>query len=91
MKTIFYKLIARCLIAIKYSDLSLRDLFVDYEVNEDADKFLIEIANRSSMNKLRVRMTIPRRGVKHSFLETAAVLLENLDSVLDWYKKEEKS
>ena len=49
MKNIFYKLIVRGLIAKKYSDLALRDLFWDYEVNEHADNFLIESFLRTNL------------------------------------------
>ena len=92
MKNIFYKLAVRGLITKKYSDLKLRDLFWDYEVNEHADNFLIEAEDLISSDKLTVRIKIPRGdfGKQRSFLETAAILLENLDAVFDWYTKEEK-
>lgn len=92
MKNIFYKLAVRGLIAKKYSDLVLRDLFWDYEVNEDADKFLVEVEDRNSSDGLAVRIQISRQefGKQHSFLETAAILLKNLDLVFEWYIKEEK-
>lgn len=91
MKNIFYKLITRGLITTKYSDLKLRDLFWDYEVNEHADKFSIEVEGLISSDKLTLLIKIPRTEVKRSFLETAALLLDTLDTVLDWYTKEEKS
>ena len=90
MKNIFYKLIVRGLIAKKYSDLALRDLFWDYEVNEHADNFLIEVEDLISSDKLAVRIKISRQefGKQHSFLETVAILLKNLDTVFEWYTKE---
>lgn len=94
MINIFYKLIVKGLIVIKYSGLALRDLFWGYDVNEHADKFCIEVEDLVSSNKLTVRttITIPRQefGKQRSFLDTAALLLDNLDTVLDWYTKEEK-
>lgn len=90
MINLFYKLVVKGLITTKYSDLTLRDQFWDYDVNEHADKFLIEVENHISQNKLTVRIKIPRSEVKRSFLETVALLLDNLDSVLDWYTKEER-
>lgn len=92
MKNIFYKLAVRGLIAKKYSDLKLRDLFWDYEVNEDADKFLIEFDDPVVSDGLAVRIQISRQelGKQRSFLETAALLLKTLDLVLEWYTKEEK-
>ena len=93
MKNIFYKLVVRGLIVKKYSDLKLRDLFWDYDVNEHADKFCIEVEDLASSDELTVRttITIPRQkfGKQRSFLDTAALLLDNLDTVLDWYTKEE--
>lgn len=95
MKNIFYKLIVRGLIVKKYSGLKLRDLFWDYDVNEHADKFCIEVEDLVSSDKLTVRttITIPRQEFEkqRSFLETAAMLSDNLETVLDWYTKEEKS
>lgn len=91
MKNIFYKLVVKGLITTKYLDLTLRDQFWDYDVNEHADKFLIEVENHISSNKLTLLIKIPRSEVKRSFLETAALLLDTLDTVLDWYTKEEKS
>jgi len=88
MKNMFYKLIVRGLIVKKYSDLALRDLFWDYEVNEHADKFLIEVEDLMSTDKVIVRIKIPRGEVERSFLETAAMLLDNLETALDWYIKE---
>lgn len=94
MKNIFYKLVVMGLIVKKYSDLKLHDLFWDYDVNEHADKFCIEVEDLASSDKLTVRtiITIPRQefGKQHSFLDTAALLLDNLDTVLDWYTKEER-
>ena len=92
MKNIFYKLAVRGLITKKYSCLALRDFFWDYEVNEHADKFLIEVEDRISSDGMSVRIQISRQefGKKHSFLETAAILLKNLDLVFEWYTKEEK-
>lgn len=89
MKDAFYKLIVRGLIVIKYSGLVLRD----FEVNEHADKFLVEVEDRISSDGLTVRIQIPRQelGKQRSFLETAALFLENLDSVFEWYTKEDKS
>lgn len=91
MKNIFYKLAVRGLIAKKYSDLALRYLFWDYEVNEDADKFLVEVEDRSSTDGSAVRIQISRQefGKRHSFLETAAILLKNLDLVFECYTNEE--
>lgn len=90
MKNMLYKLVVRGLIAKKYSDLKLRDLFWDYEVNEHADKFLIEVEDLISTDRVTVRIKIPREEVERSFLETAAMLLDNLETVLDWYTKEER-
>lgn len=94
MKNIFYKLIVRGLIARKYSGLVLRDFFWDYEVNEHADKFCIEVEDLVSSDKLTVRttITIPRQEFEkqRSFLDIAALLLDSLDTVLDWYTKEER-
>lgn len=92
MKNIFYKLIVKGLIVRKYSSLALRDLFWDYEVNEHADKFLIEVENLISSDRMTVRITIPRQefGKQRSFLEIAAMFLKNLDLVFEWYTKEEK-
>lgn len=89
MKNIFYKLIVRGLMVKKYSDLKLRDMFWDYEVNEHADKFLIEVEDLTSTDRVTIRIKIPRSEIERSFLETAFMLLDNLDSVLDWYIKEE--
>ena len=93
MKNMFYKLAVRGLIARKYPSLVLRDLFWDYEVNEHADKFLVEVEDRSSSDGLAVRIQISRQefGKQHSFLETAAILLKNLDLVFEWYTKEDKT
>lgn len=93
MKNIFYKLAVRGLIARKYPGLTLRDFFWDYEVNEHVDKFLIEVEDRSSSDGLSVRIQISRQefGKQHSFLETAAILLKNLDLVFEWYTKEYKT
>ena len=91
MKNIFYKLIVRGLIAKKYSGLALRDLFWDYDVDEHADKFLIELDNLLSSDKCTVRIKIPRGETKCSLFETTFILLDNLESVLDWYTKEDKS
>ena len=91
MKNIFYKLIVRGLIAKKYSGFVLYDLFWDYEVNDHADNFLIEVEDRISSNRIRVRIQIPRGKVKCSFLETASLLLETLEEALDWYTKEDKT
>lgn len=88
MKNMLYKLVVRGLIVKKYSDLALRDLFWDYEVNEHADKFLIEVEDLISSDRIAIRITIPRRKVERSFLETAAMLLDNLETALDWYIKE---
>ena len=90
MKNMFYKLAVRGLIARKYSDLVLRDFFWDYDIDEHADKFLIEVEDLISSDGLAVRIQIPRQvfGKEHSFLETVAMLLENLDSVFEWYTKE---
>ena len=92
MKDIFYKLAVRGLIARKYSGLVLRDLFWDYDVDEHADKFLTEVEDRNSSDGLAVRIQISRQefGKQRSFLETAAMLLKNLDLVFEWYTKEEK-
>ena len=91
MKNIFYKLAVRGLIAKKYSGLALRDLFWDYEVNEHADKFLIEVEDLISSDRMTVHITIPRQelGKQRSFLEIVAMLLKNLDLVFEWYTKEE--
>ena len=91
MKNTFYKLIVRGLITKKYSDLKLRDLFWDYDVNEHADKFLIEVENLISSDRVTIRIKIPRVEVERSFLETAAMLSDNLETVLDWYTKEDKT
>lgn len=91
MKNTFYKLIVRGLITKKYSDLKLRDLFWDYDVNEHADKFLIEVENLISSDRVTIRIKIPRGEVERSFLETAAMLSDNLETVLDWYTKEDKT
>ena len=89
MKNIFYKLAVRGLIAKKYSDLKLCDLFWDYEVNEHADNFLVEVKNLISSDGLAVRIQIPRQefGKQRSFLEITAMLLKNLDLVFEWYTK----
>lgn len=89
MKNIFYKLIVRGLIAKKYSDLKLHDLFWDYDVNEHADKFWIEVEDLISSDKLTLLIKISRSESKRSFLETAALVLDTLDTTLDWYTKEE--
>ena len=89
MKNILYKLIVRGLIVKKYSGLKLRDLFWDYEVNEHADKFLIEVEDLISTDRVTIRIKIPRGEAERSFLETAAMLSDNLETVLDWYTKEE--
>lgn len=91
MINIFYRLVVKGLIVKKYSDLALRDLFWDYDVDEHADKFLIELDDLLSSKKLNVRIKIPRREVKRSLLETMFILLDNLESILDWYTKEDKS
>ena len=89
MKNIFYKLVVRGLIARKYSDLALRDLFWDYDVDEHADNFLVEVENLISSDRLTVRIQIPRQefGKQRSFLEITAMLLKNLDLVFEWYTK----
>ena len=89
MKNAFYKLVVRGLIAKKYSGLKLRDMFWDYEVNEHADKFLIEVENLTSADRVTIRIKIPRLEIERSFLETTFMLLDNLETVLDWYTKEE--
>lgn len=91
MKNIFYKLAVMGLIAKKYPDLALRDFFWDYDIDEHADKFLTEVEGRSFSDGLAVRIQISRQefGKQHSFLETAAILLKNLDLVFEWYTKEE--
>lgn len=89
MKNIFYKLIVRGLIVIKYSGFAFHDLFWDYEVNEHTDNFLIEVDDLISSNRITVRIQIPRGEVERSFLETATLLLETLEEALDWYTKEE--
>lgn len=91
MKNVFYKLIVRGLIVIKYSGFAFHDLFWDYEVNEHADNFLIEVDDLISSNRITVRIQIPRGEVERYFLETATLLLETLEEALDWYTKEEKS
>lgn len=91
MKNTFYKLIVRGLIVIKYSGFAFHDLFWDYEVNDHADNFLIEVDDLISSNRISVRIQIPRGEVESSFLETATLLLESLEAALDWYIKEEKS
>jgi hypothetical protein len=91
MKNTFYKLIVRGLIVKKYSDLKLRDLFWDYEVNEHADKFLIEVEDLISTDRVAIRIKIPRHEAERSFLETAAMLLDNLETALNWYIKEDKT
>lgn len=93
MKNTFYKLVVMGLIVKKYSGLKLRDLFWDYEVNEHADKFLIEVEDFISTDRVAIRIKIPRQefGKQHSFLETAAILLKNLDLVFEWYTKEDKT
>lgn len=92
MKKYFYKLAVRGLIARKYPSLVLRDLFWDYDVNEDADRFLIEFDNLNSSDGRCVRIQFSRHvlGKEHSFLETMALVLESLDSVLEWYTVEYK-
>ncbi len=89
MKNIFYKLVVRGLIVKKYSDLKLRNLFWDYDVNEHADKFLIEVEDLISTDRVAIRIKIPRGEAERSFLETADMLSDNLETVLDWYTKEE--
>lgn len=89
MKNIFYKVTVRGLIAKKYSDLALRDMFWDYDVDEHADKFLIEVEDLISTDRVIVRIKIPRHEVERSFLETSALLLDTLKPVLDWYTKED--
>ena len=89
MKNVFYKLIVRGLIAIKYSGFAFHDLFWDYEVNDHADNFLIEVDDLISSNRISVRIQIPRGEVERSFLETATLFLETLEEALDWYTKEE--
>ena len=91
MKNAFYKLIVRGLIVIKYSGFVFHDLFWDYDVDEHADKFFIEVEDLISSDKLHVRIQIPRGEVERSFLETAAMLLENLDLIFEWYTKEDKT
>lgn len=90
MRTLFYKLIVKGLIVKKYSDLTLCNICWDYEVNEDADKFLVEVEDSISSDGLAVRIQIPRHvlGKEYSFIETAAMLLENLNLVFEWYTKE---
>ena len=89
MKNIFYKLAVRGLIAKKYSDLKLCDFFWDYEVNENADNFLIKADDLISSNRISVRIQIPRQEVERPFLETATLFLETLEEALNWYTKEE--
>ena len=91
MKNTFYKLVVRGLITIKYSGFAFYDLFWDYDVDLHADMFLIEVDDLISSNRVTVRMQMPRGEVERSFLETASLLLENLEEALDWYTKEEKS
>lgn len=91
MKNTFYKLIVRGLIFIKYSGFAFYDLFWDYNVDLHADEFLIEVDDLIYSDRVRVRMQIPRGEVERSLLETAALLLENLEEALDWYTKEEKT
>lgn len=91
MKNAFYKLIVRGLIVIKYSGFTFHDLFWDYEVNEHADIFLIEVDDLISSDRISVRIHICREEVERPFLETAALLLENLEAALDWYLKEGRS
>lgn len=91
MINIFYKLVVMGLIVKKYSGLALRDLFWDYDVDEHADKFLIELDNLLSSEKVTVRIKIPRQEVKRSLFETTFMLLDNLESILDWYTKEDES
>lgn len=91
MKNVFYKLIVRGLIVIKYSGFAFHDLFWDYEVNEHADKFLIEVDDLISSNRISVRIKIHRQEVERSFLETASLFLETLEEALDWYIKEDKT
>lgn len=91
MKNTFYKLIVRGLIVIKYKGFAFHDLFWDYEVNDHADNFLIEVDDLISSNRISVRIQIPRQEVERPFLETATLFLETLEEALDWYIKEEKS
>ena len=63
--------------------------FLDYDVNEHADKFWIEVEGAVSSDKLTLLIKITRSEVERSFLGTAALLLDTLDTVLDWYTKEE--
>lgn len=91
MKNMLYKLIVKGLIAKKYSDLALRDLFWNYDVDEHADKFLIEAEDLISTDRVIVRIKSPRHEAECSFLETAALLLETLESVFDWYTKESRN
>ena len=91
MVNLFYRLAVKGLIIKKYPGLALRDLFWDYDVDEHADKFLIELDDLLSSDKCTVRIKIPRGEVKRSLFETAFMLLDNLESILDWYTKEDKS
>ena len=91
MKNTFYKLIVRGLIVIKYSGFVFHDLFRDYDVDLHSDMFLIEVDDLISSNRISVRLQIPRGKVERSFLETASLLLENLEEALDWYIKEDKT
>ena len=91
MKNIFYKLAVMGLIAKKYSGFALRDLFWDYDVNEHADKFLIEVEDLISTDRVAIRIKIPRHEVERSFLGTAAMPLDNLETALNWYIKEDKT
>lgn len=90
MINVFYRLVVKGLIVKKYPGFALRDLFWDYDVDEHADKFLIELDDLLSSEKVTVRIKIPRREVKRSLLETMFMLLDNLESILDWYTKEDK-
>lgn len=79
----------RGLIVIKYSGFVFHDLFWDYEVNDHADNFLIEVDDLISSNRISVRIQIYREEVERPFLETAALLLEILEEAFDGYLKEE--